>query len=151
VPVAAIDLHLAGIEPEALSWNTETMGFATATAAQADGTHAIIYSMMPRQIEEGRTVLATFDADRHEATPCHVVLCDSKARHISVGYGVTTGIRDTKNEVRDTWTLTDLSGKRLASGTRAAEADIIKQAERRQLHGVFILNMNGAKHKIVIK
>ena len=90
-PVAALDLRLAGIEPESINWNTESMGFATATTAQADGTRAIIYSMMPREMEEGKTVLANFDAS---LSPMLVsaVLSDSKARPISVGMNMTTGI-----------------------------------------------------------
>ena len=90
-PVAALDLRIAGIEPEALSWNTESMGFATSTVAQGDGTHAIVFSMLPREIAEGRTVLATF---KDGLNPCllSAVLSDSKARSISVGKTMSTGI-----------------------------------------------------------
>ena len=90
-PVAALDLRLSGIEPEAINWNTENMGFATATTAQADGTHAIIYSMLPREIKEGKTVLATFDASMSPML-VSAVISDSKARPISVGMNMTTGI-----------------------------------------------------------
>lgn len=95
-PVAALDLHLAGITPEALRWNTEAMGFATAASAQADGTHAIIYSMQPRELEEGRTVLGTFDAGISPSLGT-VVLSDSKARHITTGRNLPTGIRWTED------------------------------------------------------
>ena len=149
-PVAALDLRLAGINPENLSWNTEGMGFVTATMALTDGTHAIIYSMQSRQIEEGRTVLATFDAN---FTPylMSAVLSDSKARSIFMGHTVLTGISQLNGNIFSHWSLTDLSGIRLATGTRATEADILKQAKNQQLHGVFVLDADGAKRKITIK
>ena len=149
-PVAAIELRLAGIEPEYLKWNTEDMGFATATSSQANGTHAIIYSMQLRQMEEGRTVLATFDASRRPHL-VSAVLSDSKARSISVGHTVPTGISRMSGDVANQWSLTDLSGLRLATGSHATEADIVKFAKSRKLQGVFILNMDDAKRKIVIK
>ncbi len=149
-PVAALDLRLAGIESENLHWNTEAMGFATATSAQAAGTHAIIYSMQPRQISEGKTVLATFD-DRLSPHLVSAVLSDSKARPISVGSGIPTGIWQMNAGMVSRWSLTDLSGSCVANGTHATEADILKLARSRQLHGVYILNMDGAKRKIVIK
>jgi len=150
MPVAALDLRLVGIEPEQLSWNTEDMGFATATTATTTGTHAIIYSMQPRQIEEDRTVLATFDASlRPHLTS--VVLSDSKARPIRVGQTLPTGIRLLNGGIVSHWSLTDLSGIILATGTHATEADILKLAGNRQLHGVFILDMDGSKRKITIK
>ena len=90
-PVAALDLRLAGIDSDKLHWCTEDMGFATATSAQADGTHAIIYSMQPREIEEGRTVLATF-SDSLTPYVTSAVLSDSKARPISVGQTIPTRI-----------------------------------------------------------
>ena len=37
------------------------------------------------------------------------------------------------------------------SGTHATEADILKKAKGQQLNGVFIINMDGEKRKIVIK
>ena len=126
------------------------MGFATATSAQADGTHAIIYSMLPRQIAEGKTVLATFD-DRLSPHLVSAVLSDSKARPISVGSGIPTGIWQMNAGMVSRWSLTDLSGSCVANGTHATEADILKLARSRQLHGVYILNMDGAKRKIVIK
>jgi hypothetical protein len=134
-PVAALDLHLAGIEPEHLSWNTEGMGFATATAAQADGTHAIIYSMLPRQMEEGRTVLATFD----ESLSPHLtaaVLSDSQARPVSVGYAVPTGVPSGRTAGRSGgWKVDDvydLQGRRLSG---------------QQAKGVYIINGK----KVVVK
>ena len=149
-PVAAIELRLAGIDPEYLKWNTEDMGFATATSAQANGTHAIIYSMQLRQMEEGRTVLATFDASCRPHL-VSAVLSDSKARSISVGHTVPTGISKMSGDVANQWSLTDLSGLRLATGSHATEAEIVKFAKSRKLQGVFILNMDDAKRKIVIK
>lgn len=95
-PVAALDLHLTGIEPNAISWNTEDMGFSTATVSQAGGTHAIIYSMLPQQIEEGRTVLATFDAGLSPQIRS-AVLSDSQARYVGVGDCIPTGIRQIEN------------------------------------------------------
>lgn len=151
VPVAALDLRLAGIEPDALNWNTEAMGFATATMAQGNGTHAVIYSMQPREIEEGRTVLATFDAAIYEVSPYSVVLSDSKARSISVGNTVPTGISQTATlGSAARWSLTDLSGVVLATGTHATETDILRMAKSQKLQGVFILNTDGKKRKIVI-
>jgi hypothetical protein len=149
-PVAALDLRLAGIEPGSLIWNTEDMGFATATVAQTDGTHAIIYSMQQRQIEEGRTVLATFDGSLYPSV-ISAVLSDSKAQAISVGKGTPTGISQLNDDVFSHWSLSDLSGQRLATGTHASEADIRKMAKSRNLHGVFILNMDGTIRKIIIK
>lgn len=95
-PVAAIDLRLTGIMPESLNWNIEDMGFATATTAQRDGTHAIIYSMRPLQIAEGRTVLATFDTGLSPQLKS-AVLSDSEARSITVGNAVPTGIKIIEN------------------------------------------------------
>ena len=149
-PVAAIELRLAGIEPEYLKWNTEDMGFATATSAQTNGTHAIIYSMQLRQMEEGRTVLATFDASLRPHL-MSAVLSDSKARSINVGHTVPTGISRMSGDVANQWSLTDLSGLRLATGSHATEAEIVKFAKSRKLQGVFILNMDDVKRKIVIK
>ena len=126
------------------------MGFATATSAQANGTHAIIYSMQLRQMEEGRTVLATFDASLRPHL-MSAVLSDSKARSINVGHTVRTGISRMSGDVANQWSLTDLSGLRLATGSHATEADIVKFAKSRKLQGVFILNMDDAKRKIVIK
>ena len=149
-PVAAIELRLAGIEPEYLKWNIEDMGFATATSAQANGTHAIIYSMQLRQMEEGRTVLATFDASIRPHL-MSAVLSDNKARSINVGHTVPTGISRMSGDVANQWSLTDLSGLRLATGSHATEADIVKLAKSRKLQGVFILNIDDVKRKIVIK
>ena len=151
VPVAALDLRLAGIEPDALNWNTEAMGFATATMTQSNGTHAVIYSIQPREIEEGRTVLATFDAAIYEVSPYSVVLSDSKARSISVGNTVPTGISQIATlGSAARWSLTDLSGVVLATGTHATETDILRMAKSQKLQGVFILNTDGRKRKIVI-
>lgn len=149
-PVAALDLHIAGIEPQLLTWNTENMGFATATAAQQNGTHAIIYSLMPREIEAGRTVLATYNA---EAAPriASSVLSDSNARTISVGNVVPTGIGKLNGNAAANWSITNVAGTTLMSGTNATEADILKKAKGQQLNGVFIINMDGEKRKIVIK
>ncbi|MGM9733382.1 MAG: leucine-rich repeat protein, partial [Prevotella sp.] len=149
-PVAALDLHIAGIEPQHLTWNTENMGFATATAAQQNGTHAIIYSLMPREIEAGRTVIATYNA---EAAPriASSVLSDSNARTISVGNVVPTGIGKLNGNAAANWSITNVAGTTLMSGTNATEADILKKAKGQQLNGVFIINMDGEKRKIVIK
>lgn len=149
-PVAALDLHIAGIEPQHLTWNTEDMGFATATAAQQNGTHAIIYSLMPREIEAGRTVLATFD---EETAPriSSATLSDSKARAITVGNYVPTGISDIYDTTATRWSVTDVSGSTLITGSNATEADILKRVREKRLNGVLIINMDGAKRKIVIK
>ena len=149
-PVAALDLRLAGIAPDLLHWNTEALGFSTVTTSQADGTHAIIYSMQPRQIEEGCTVIATFDAKINPVL-VSAVLSDDKARSINVGNSVSTGIRQLNGKAVGNWSLTNLSGLRIAYGTDATEAEILKLANDRQLHGMFILDMDGAKRKIMIK
>ena len=149
-PVAALDIRFTNIEPNKLHWNTEALGFTTAMAAQANGTHAIIYSIQPRLIEEGRTVLATFDASLSPQLTS-AVLSDSKARPICVGNTVPTRISQPRVNFVNQWSLTDLSGLCLATGTHATEADILKFAKSRQLYGVFILNTDGAKRKIIIK
>ena len=108
--------------------------------------------MQPREIEEGRTVLATFDAAIYEVSPYSVVLSDSKARSISVGNTVPTGISQTATlGSAARWSLTDLSGVVLATGTHATETDILRMAKSQKLQGVFILNTDGNKRKIVIK
>lgn len=149
-PVAALDLHIAGIEPQHLTWSTEDMGFATATAAQQIGTHAIIYSLMPREIEAGRTVLATFDAGK-ALRIASATLSDSNARTISVGNVVPTGIGKLNGNAAANWSITNVAGTTIMSGTHATEADILKKAKGQQLNGVFIINMDGEKRKIVIK
>lgn len=149
-PVAAIDLHMSGIEPQHLTWNTENMGFATATAAQQNGTHAIIYSLLPREIEAGRTVLATFDAGK-ALRIASATLSDSNARAISVGNVVPTGIGKLNGNAAANWSITNVAGATIMSGTRATEADILKMAKDQQLKGVVIINMDGAKRKMVIK
>ena len=91
-PVAALDLRLSGIAPGSVNWTVEDMGFAVATAGTAQGgTHAIIYSLLPQQTAEGRTVLATFDAS---LTPrlVRAVLSDPAANPVSVGETLPTGI-----------------------------------------------------------
>lgn len=149
-PVAALDLRLADIKPESLSWKTQEMGFATSTSEQTDGTHAIIYSMQPREIKEGRTVLATFDASLNPDITS-AVLSDSKACLISVSHIVPTGICKQNGDIIDNWSLTDLSGLCLISGTHATESDIFRLVKSQQLQGVFILNTDDTKRKIVIK
>jgi len=112
-PVAALDLRIAGIMPDKLYWNTEMMGFATATTAQNDGTHAIIYSMQPRQIEEGLTVLATYDAHL-SPNITSVILSDSKARPISVSNSLPTGITSIQNSQSTTDnSVYDLQGRKV--------------------------------------
>lgn len=91
-PVAALDLRLSGIAPGSVNWTVGDMGFAVATADTAQGgTHAIIYSLLPQQTAEGRTVLATFDAS---LTPrlVRAVLSDPAANPVSVGETLPTGI-----------------------------------------------------------
>ena len=91
-PVAALDLRLSGIAPGSVNWTVGDMGFAVATAGTAQGgTHAIIYSLLPQQTAEGRTVLATFDAS---LTPrlVRAVLSDPAANPVSVGETLPTGI-----------------------------------------------------------
>ena len=113
-PVAALDLRIAGILPEKLQWNTEAMGFATAATSQDDGTHVIIYSLQPRQIEEGATVLATFDAHLHPNITS-AILSDSKAQPISVGNSLPTGISEIENgrlEIEDS--IYDLQGRKVS-------------------------------------
>ena len=149
-PVAALDLHIAGIEPQQLNWNTEDMGFATATVAQANGTHAIIYSLLPREIEAGRTVLATFNAENAPRI-ASAVLSDSNASRINVGNVVPTGIGKLNGKAAANWSITNVAGATIMSGTNATEADILKKAKSQQLKGVFIINMDGAKRKTVIK
>ena len=112
-PVAALDLRIAGIMPDKLHWNTEMMGFATATTAQNDGTHAIIYSMQPRQIEEGLTVLATYDTHL-SPNITSVILSDSKARPISVSNSLPTGITSIQNSQSTTDnSVYDLQGRKV--------------------------------------
>ena len=149
-PVAALDLHIAGIEPQHLTWNTENMGFATATVAKQNGTHAIIYSLLPREIEAGRTVLATFNAE-NALRIASATLSDSNARTISVGNVVPTGIGKLNGNAAANWSITNVAGTNIMSGTHATEADILKKAKGQQLNGVFIINMDGEKRKIVIK
>ena len=103
-PVAACDLRLVGIAPEQLTWNTEDMGFATAATALDNGTHAIVYSMQPREIAAGRTVLATFDTSLSPYLTT-AMLSDSKARIVSLGNSTPTGIR----QMIDGTSLTDHS------------------------------------------
>jgi hypothetical protein len=95
-PVAALDLQLMDIQPEQLNWDIEDSGFTAAATSQGRNTHAIVYSMQPREIAEGRTVLATFDAS---LTPMlsAAVLSDSKALPISVGNTMPTSIRLIEN------------------------------------------------------
>ena len=49
------------------------------------------------------------------------------------------------------WSITNVAGTTIMSGTNATEADILKKAKSQQLKGVFIINMDGAKRKTVIK
>lgn len=149
-PVAALDLRIAGVDPASLNWNTEDMGFSTAMTSQADGTHAIIYSMQPRQIEEGRTVLASFDTNLSPYL-ISAVLSDGKAHNISVGETVPTGIILLSEDKVCCWSITDISGLSITSGTNATEADILKLVNSLKLHGVYILNTDGVKRKIMIK
>ena len=116
-PVAALDLHMAGIEPASIVWTTEVMGFATASTAQGSGTHAIIYSLMPRELSEGRTVLATFDA-RLAPRLTSAVLSDSRAQAVSVGAGIPTGIVITEHSQDRQKEIYDLQGRRLDGGQR---------------------------------
>ena len=130
VPVAALDLRLSGIAPEALTWNTEALGFTTATCSLCidrvdaqgflGGTHAIIYSLQPREMAEGRTVLATYDASvgagpvPARTVICDAVLCDSKARPVSVGFTMPTGIQNVEYGTADTnRTVYDLQGRKV--------------------------------------
>ena len=92
VPVAALDLRLSGISPEDISWSIEENGFTAATTSTAGGTHAIIYSLQPRQMEEGRTVLATFDATFGPRITS-AMLSDSNARPVGLGSTIPTDIR----------------------------------------------------------
>ncbi len=149
-PVAALDLHLTDIKPDDITWNVENKGFATASMIQGDNTHVIIYSMQNCQVEEGKTVLATFDASLN---PClaSAVLCDSKAQAISVGRDMTTGNIGQNGGVVNRWSITNLSGIRIASGSHATEADILKLAKSRRIYGVFMLEMDGVRRKIVIQ
>lgn len=150
-PVASLDLRLGGIKPEFLSWNIEDIGFTTSTASQSNGTHAIIYSLNPQQIDEGRTVLATFDASL-SPNLISVVLCDSKACLVNVGETLPTGISKQTGNILADWRLIDLSGLCVLAGTHSAMTDIIRQAKNSRLQGVFILEeQNGAKYKVVIK
>ena len=112
-PVAAIEMRLAGIDPDQLHWCTEEMGFMTATMSKAGGTHAIIYSMSPREIAVGRTVLAEFDANTHTISPYNVVLSDSMAHRINVGLNIPTGIVITKENMSGI-SVHDLLGRKLS-------------------------------------
>ena len=114
-PVAALDLRIDGILPGQLSWHVGQMAVATATTVQGSGTHAVIYSMQPQPIGEGRTVLATFDAS---LTPqlASAVLSDSQARPVSVGRTVVTGISQTEDASSATDSqLYNLQGRRIES------------------------------------
>ena len=114
-PVAALDLRIDGILPAQLSWQVGQMAVATATTPQGDGTRAILYSMQPQPIGEGRTVLATFDAS---LTPrlTAAVLSDSQARPVSVSRTAVTGISQTEDASSATDSqLYNLQGKRIES------------------------------------
>lgn len=131
-PVAAFELSLCGVTPGQLVWNTEAMGFATATAAQAGSTRAVVYSLLPRVISEGRTVLATFDPSLSPSV-AEAVLSDSKAQPVSVGQGVPTGIRELGSEGSLIQAkLYDLQGRSVSGG---------------QAKGVYIVNGK----KVVVK
>ena len=149
-PVAALDLRISGISPQQLVWNTESMGFATVTSPQGNGTHAIIYSLQPRQMEPGKTILATFNGN---VTPrvASAVLSDSSARRISVGNTVPTGIITLNGNAASAWSITNVSGTTVLTGSNATEAEILRKAKSCRLNGVFIINMDGVKHKVVIK
>ena len=129
-PVAALDLRLAGIDPGSINWVTEDMGFATASVTTGKcGTHAVIYSMQPLQIESGRTVLATFDGSLSPGL-VSAVLSDCKARPVSVGDMIPTGIR-------------------LADGTNGDSFYNLQgvRMNRPQMKGLYIINGK----KVVIK
>lgn len=112
-PVAAIEMRLAGIDPDQLHWCTDEMGFMTASMSQTGGTHAIIYSMSPREIAVGRTVLAEFDANAHTLSPYDVVLSDSMAHRINVGMSIPTGIVINKENMTGI-SVHDLLGRKLS-------------------------------------
>ena len=76
---------------------------------------------------------------------------DSNARTISVGNVVPTGIGKLNGNAAANWSITNVAGTTIMSGTNATEADILKKAKSQQLKGVFIINMDGAKRKTVIK
>ena len=136
-PVAALDLRLAGVEPGSITWNTESMGFATATAGTAQGgTHAVVYSMQPRQIEEGRTVIATFDASLSPRL-VSAVLSDSKAQPVIVGESIPTGIR--RSDDGKEQSVYDLRGIKLSTPQKKQGSTSVK--------GVYIVNGK----KVVIK
>lgn len=105
---------------------------------------------MPREIEAGRTVLATFDAGK-ALRIASATLSDSNARTISVGNVVPTGIGKLNGNAAANWSITNVAGATIMSGTNATEADILKKAKGQHLNGVFIINMDGEKRKIVIK
>ena len=112
-PVAAIEMRLASIDPDQLHWCTDEMGFMTASMSQTGGTHAIIYSMSPREIAVGRTVLAEFDANTHTLSPYDVVLSDSMAQRIKVGMSIPTGIVINKENMTGI-SVHDLLGRKLS-------------------------------------
>ena len=136
-PVAALDLRIAGIEPAYISWNTEAMGFATVATAQNSGTHAIVYSLMPREMSESRTVLATFDA-RYTPRLVSAVLSDSKAWSVSVGTGVPTSISIAEREQGVQKEMYDLQGRKV-DGQKRKGVYIERSAEGR-LHKLRIKN-----------
>ncbi len=136
-PVAALDLRIAGIEPAYISWNTEAMGFATVATAQNSGTHAIVYSLMPREMSESRTVLATFDA-RYTPRLVSAVLSDSKAQSVSVGTGVPTSISIAEREQGVQKEMYDLQGRKV-DGQKRKGVYIERSAEGR-LHKLRIKN-----------
>lgn len=127
-PVAALDLRLAGIGADDIVWKTEDMGFVVATKGQ-DDTHAIIYSMLPRQIEEGRTVIATFDENLRPRL-VSALLSDIMARPVTLGGSIPTQLRRIAEE-----------GAQAAYDLRGIEVNSPQQK------GVYIVNGK----KVVIK
>lgn len=133
VGVTAADICFAG--NASIIWNLQKKGFNTSEKKDADGIHAVIYSLSGAEIPVGETVIA--QKTNGNANPISALLSDRHAAPVSVCLTASdvTAIARLKVGASD-WTIFRTDGTVVAKGIGRVQ---LMSAQKHLTAGVYIL------------
>ena len=146
IAVIAADIYLAG--DASITWNLPQMGFTVTEKKDANGTHAVIYSLSDAEIPVGETVVAHRDGG--SAEPVDAMLSDRQAAPISVSMTASDATTISKlMAVSGDWSILRTDGTVVAQGTGNTQ---LMSARKHLSTGVYILQReNNNIQKFTVK
>ena len=144
--VTAADICFAG--NASLTWDLQQKGFTVTEKQDADGIHAVIYSLSGAEIPVGETVIARRTSGNAGMTSA--MLADRRAASVSVSLAESEATAlDKLMAATDEWRFFRIDGTIAAQGMGKAQ---MQAARRRLATGMYILQTgNNKTQKFTIK